>query len=69
LSSLSSTSWEGWGVEVSQLLERAPGSPAKDAKEAKDAKKPDEAKAQLEAVVKANPEFLLARVDLADLTR
>ena len=37
--------------------------------EAKDAKKPDEAKAQLEAVVKANPEFLLARVDLADLTR
>jgi TolB-like protein len=37
--------------------------------EAKDAKQPDSAKAQLEAVVKANPDFLLARVDLADLAR
>ncbi len=37
--------------------------------EAKDTRQPESAKAQLEAVVKANPDFLLARVDLADLTK
>jgi TolB-like protein len=37
--------------------------------DAKDAKQPEAAKAQLEALVKANPDFLLARVDLADLSR
>lgn len=35
--------------------------------EATDAKQPEQARAQLDAVVKANPDFLLARVSLAEL--
>ena len=37
--------------------------------QSKDDKDAARAKAQLEEVVKANPEFLLARLELADLSR